>query len=129
GRGLNTKKVSKKPRALHYLPDIYLNRSEALIGKGELVEALRFYGCIYRVEQRWEEARKCLEKSLDLNRQYGQTVSLGEALYSMGELEWDRGQSEAALDPLREAERIFGDAGAVPDLERVREKLAIILAA
>jgi hypothetical protein len=33
------------------------------------------------------------------------------------------------LDPLREAERIFGDAGAVPDLERVREKLAIILAA
>ncbi|MFT7692547.1 MAG: tetratricopeptide (TPR) repeat protein, partial [Candidatus Latescibacterota bacterium] len=72
-------------RVTLYLPDIYLNRSEALIGKGELVEA-----------------RKCLEKSLDLNRQYGQTVSLGEALYEMGELEWDMGQSEAALDPLRE---------------------------
>ncbi len=139
-------------RVTLYLPDIYLNRSEALIGKGDLVaarldcsralrgyrqvadglgmaDALRFYGRICRVEESWEEARKCLEKSLDLNRQYGQTVGLGEALYEMGALECDIGQTAAALEPLREAERIFYDAGAMPDLQRVREKLAVIAAA
>ena len=94
-----------------------------------MADALRFYGRICRVEESWEEARKCLEKSLDLNRQYGQTVGLGEALYEMGALECDIGQTAAALEPLREAERIFYDAGAMPDLQRVREKLAVIAAA
>jgi tetratricopeptide (TPR) repeat protein len=139
-------------RVTLYLSDIYLNRSEALIGKGDLAaarlecsralrgyrhvadglgmaDALRFYGQIYRVEQSWEDARKCLQKSLDILRPHGPTVSLGEVLCEVGALECDMGQSQAALEPLREAERIFADAGAVPDLERVRERMVAISAA
>ena len=111
---------SEQMRVTLYLPDIYLNRSEALIGEGDLAaarlecsralrgyrhvadglgmaDALRFYGHIYRVEQSWEDARKCLQKSLDILRQHGPTVSLGEVLCEVGQLECDMGQSQAAL--------------------------------
>lgn len=138
-------------RVTLYLPDLHLNRSEALIGQGDLAaaraecslalrgyrhaadglgmaDALRLYGHIYRVEQSWEDARTCLQRSLDIHRQHGPTMGLGEVLYEMGELECDMGQGQAALAPLSEAEQIFVAAGAEPDLERVRDKMATIAA-
>lgn len=133
-------------RYLIHQPNIELNRSEALIGKGNLVEArafcsralrgfrrlddalgvadaLRLYGRLCRLEHSFDEGRTCLEKSIELNRQFGESVSLGETLYELGLLNRDEGQAAEALEPLQEAEKIFVQAEATPDLERVRTTL------
>jgi len=133
-------------RNLVHQPAIELNRSEALIGKGNLVagreacsralrgfrrlddalgvaDALRLFGRICRIERDWEEGRVCLEKSIELNHQFGESISLGEAFFEMGLLRRDEGETADAVEPLRQAERIFAQAGAAPDLEQVRTTL------
>jgi len=137
-----TLELCRKTRSSTLEPLIHLNRAEALIGKGNLVEgrqdcsralrgfrrlddglgaadALRMYGRICRLERSWEEGKTCLEKSIELNRRFGESVSLGEALYELAVLERDEGQGAAALEPLKEAEKIFSRAQAALDLDRV----------
>jgi len=143
--------LCKATRALVHEPAIELNQAEALIGKGNLVaarevcskglrgfrrlddglgvaDALRLYGRICRLERDWQEADTCLEKSIDLNRQFEGSVYLGEALYELGLLKKDEGAAAAALDALREAEGIFAQAQAL-DLNRVRTVLKELEAA
>jgi hypothetical protein len=55
-----------------------------------------------------------------MNRQYGDSISLGEALHELGLLERDRGEASTALDLLRDAEEIFEKAEAQLDLDQVR---------
>ena len=88
-----------------------------------IAEALRLSGRICRLEHSWDEGRTCLEKSVALNRQLGETVSLGEALYELGLLARDAGQQAMAVEPLEEAAQIFARIEATPDLERVRAVL------
>jgi tetratricopeptide (TPR) repeat protein len=144
--------LCKATRALVHEPAIELNQAEALIGKGNLVaarevcskglrgfrrlddglgvaDALRLYGRICRLERDWQEADTCLEKSIDLNRQFEGSVYLGEALYELGLLKKDEGAAAAALDALREAEGIFAQAQAALDLNRVRTVLKELEAA
>lgn len=85
--------------------------------------ALWLYGRLCRLESNWDDGRTYLEKSIEINRQFGETVSLGEALYELGVLNRDAGQPAAALDPLHDAELIFTQAQAAPDLNRVRTVL------
>ncbi|MFH1567641.1 MAG: tetratricopeptide repeat protein [Gemmatimonadota bacterium] len=133
-------------RLLAHEPVIEMNRGEALIGRGDLAEArvalsralrafrrlddpvgmadaLRLYGCLCRREQNWNESRDYLERSVEINRQIGESVSLGEALYELGALHRAAGQPAAAVPALREAEGIFRKAEARPDLERVQALL------
>jgi len=149
GRSLE---VCRQIRCQIHQPGIELNRAEALIGKGNLVggreacsralrgfrrlddslgvaDALRLYGRICRIEREWQEGSSCLEKSIELNRKFGESVSLGEALFEMGLLHRDKGQQTEALPPLHEAARIFAQAQAAPDLERVRTALEELEAA
>ena len=144
--------ICRQIRCLIHQPAIELNRAEALIGKGNLVEgrqacsqalrgfrrlddalgvadSLRLYGRICRIEREWEESRGCLEKSIELNRQFGESINLGEALFEMGLLSRDKGQRIEALPPLHEAARIFTQAQASPDLERVQTTLEELEAA
>jgi len=139
-------------RAFVHQPAIELNQAEALIGKGNLVaarevcskglrgfrrlddglgvaDALRLYGRICRLERDWQEAATCLEKSIDINRQFEGSVYLGEALYELGLLKRDEGAAAAALEALREAEEIFAQAQAALDLNRVRVVLEELEAA
>lgn len=134
---------TKKAHLIIQEPVVLLNRAEALAGKGELpaaraalsqalrafrrlgdalgvADALRLLGRICRLEHNWKESGDYLTKSIDLNRQFGESVSLGEALFEMGLLKREEGQGEAALEPLREAEGIFSRTGATPDFHRVR---------
>ena len=144
--------ICQQVRSVFYRPAIELNRSEALLGKGDLGEAreacsralrgfrhlddalgvadaLRLYGRLCRLERNWEDGRAYLEKSIELNRQFGETVSLGEALYELGVLNRDAGQAAAALEPLQDAEKIFVQAEASLDLDRVRTVLEELEAA
>ena len=128
-------------------PVIELNRTEALMGKGNLVEArkacgtalrglrrlqdslgvadaLRMYGRLCRIEGNWQDSRTYLEKSIEMNRDFGESVSLAEALFELGLLERDAGDADASLSQLREAERIFEQAEATPDLDSVRAVIA-----
>ncbi|MEW6751610.1 MAG: protein kinase [Candidatus Latescibacterota bacterium] len=132
-------------------PAIEVNRAEALLGKGNLVEArqacsralrgfrrledglgvadaLRLYGRLCRLERNWEEGRGYLEQSVDLNRRYGESVSLGEALWELGLVHRGEGSEARALEVLREAEGIFARAGAQADLQRVRAAIAEVAA-
>lgn len=138
--------LCQRTRYFYHQPSIELNKAEALLGQGNLVagrktcgkalrgfrrlddalgvaDALRIYGKLCRLEENWEESAAYLEQSLELNRSFGQSVSLGEALYELGVLERDRGHRESALASLREAESIFSDIAAEPDLERTRAAL------
>jgi tetratricopeptide (TPR) repeat protein len=126
-----------------------LNMAEALMGKGELgaarracgsalrgyrrlddalgvADASRLYGRLCRLEEKWEDSKVYLERSIDLNRQFGDSVSLGEALYELGLLQRTQGEVEAARLSLGEAERIFTQVKALPDQERVRVELAAL---
>ena len=137
-----TLELCRQTRSSTLEPSIHLNRAEVLIGMGNLVEgrqdcsralrgfrrqddglgaadALRMYGRICRLERSWEEGKTCLEKSIELNRRFGASISLGEALYERALLDRDEGQGAAALEPLKEAEEIFSRAQASLDLERV----------
>ena len=143
GRSLDT---CRRIRFIQGEPEVEINRAEALIGKMNLVggreacsqalrgfrrlddglgvaDALRLYGRICRLERSWDEGRTCLEKSVALNREFGETVSLGEAFYELGLLEQEGGEREAALAALQEAEQLFVRIEAAPDLERVRAAL------
>ena len=60
---------------------------------------------------------------MEINRQIGTSVSLGEALYELGALHRAAGRGREAVPPLREAEGIFQKAEARLDLERVRALL------
>jgi tetratricopeptide (TPR) repeat protein len=134
-----------------YEPTIELNRVEALLGQGNLVEAqqacsralrgfrrlddtlgvadaLRLYGRLCRLERNWEDARVALERSIELNRRFGETVSLGEAWFELGLLEGETDHAGAALAALRQAEGIFARVEANPDLERVRSAIADLAA-
>jgi tetratricopeptide (TPR) repeat protein len=140
GRSLE---LCRTTRHLTHEPNIELNRAEALMGKGSLVEAreacsralrgfrrlddalgmadaLRLYGRLCRLERNWDDSLTYLEKSVELNRQFGESISLGEALYELGLLNRDAGRSASALEPLREAKAIFVQAQAELDLKRVR---------
>ena len=50
-------------------------------------------------------------------------MSLAEALHELGLLSHQTAEHEAAREALQEAERIFAQAGATPDLEQVRQDL------
>ncbi len=142
----------RQARYLSQEPVIHLNRTEALIGKGDLAQAreacsralrgfrrldhapgladaLRLYGRLCRLERQWEDGRAYLEKSIAINRQFSESISLGEALYELGILQREAGGPEAALEPLRESERIFAQAEATLDLNRVRSAIEEVLAA
>lgn len=139
--------VCRSANYLFHEPAIELNRTEALIGKGNLVEgrracsralrgfrrlddtlgladALRLYGRLCRLERNWDDGRTYLDKSIAMNREFGESVSLAESLEEMGLLERDVGDSTSALSHLRQAERIFSQADAAPDLDRVRSGIA-----
>lgn len=133
-------------RVSHYMfhePVIELNRTEALIGKGNLVaarracskalrgfrrlddslglaDAMRLYGRLCRLERNWGDGRTYIDKSIEFNRKFGETVSLAEALEEMAMLERETGQPDAALNHLQEAARIFETSEALPDVKRVR---------
>lgn len=137
-------------RKIHYFfhqPSLELNMAEALLGKGALAgarracgsalrgyrrlddglgvaDASRLYGRLCRLEENWEDSRVYLERSVALNRQFGPSVSLGEALYELGLLQRERGETAAALESLAEAEKIFVQVEAILDLGRVQEALA-----
>lgn len=135
--------VCRESHYLYHEPVIELNRTEALIGRGNLVEArkacsralrglrrlddtlgladaLRLYGRICRLERNWEDCRTYLNKSIEMNQEFGSSVSLAEAHEELAMLERDLDSTGEALDHLKEAETIFLDAQAAPDLERVR---------
>ncbi len=139
--------LCRSARFAFHEPTIELNRTEALLGKGNLVEArmacgtalrglrrledslgvadaLRLYGRLCRLERNWADGRTYLAKSIDMNRQFGESVSLAEALFELGLLERDSGHSDAALEPLRKAEQIFEGAEATLDLDHVRTVIA-----
>ena len=59
-----------------------------------------------------------------MNRQFGESVTLAEALHELGIVERDTGNMDAALEALGEAERIFAQAEAKLDLEKVRADIA-----
>lgn len=138
--------LCRERRLRTHEPAIELNRGEVLLEQGEmgaarqslshtvrafrrqddpigLADALRLYGRLCRRERDWDEGRSYLERSVELNRDVGTSVNLGEALYELGALQWESGQAEAAVPVLREAEDIFSQAAASVDLERVRELL------
>ena len=138
--------LCRERRLLAHEPTIEMNRGEALLGKGDLAaarvalsralrafrrlddpvcmaDALRLYGRLCRQEQDWDEGCDYLERSVEINRQIGESVSLGEALYELGVLQREAGHTEAAVPALREAERIFSKAEARLDLDRVRALL------
>ena len=139
--------LCRSARFAFHEPVIELNRTEALLGKGNLVEArqacgaalrglrrlddslgvadaFRLYGRLCRLERNWTDGRTYLEKSIDMNRQFGESVSLAEALCELGLLERDSGESESALRYMREAEKIFEHAEAALDLDFIRSEIA-----
>ena len=69
------------------------------------------------------EARSSLERSIAINREFGGSVSLAEALYEMGLVLHDADEAAEAGTALVEAQGIFEEAGAKPDLEKVSEAL------
>ncbi len=138
--------LCRQTRLSLHEPAIYLNRAEALIGKGEMSEArqtlaraltgfrrqddalgtadtLRLYGRQCRTLEQWSDGQQFLEQSIEINRRYGESISLGEALYELGELNRLSGSTEDAIGPLREAENIFARIDARPDLDRVRQSI------
>lgn len=144
--------LCQQTRHLIHEPAIDLNRTEALIGKGDLAaareacsralrgfrrldnglglaDALRLYGRLCRLERNWDDSQVYLEKSVALNRQFGESVSLGEALYELGLLHQEAGRPQAAMEPLHTAREIFTRAEATLDLDRVRTALAELSAA
>ena len=70
-----------------------------------------------------DDARNSLERSIDINREFGESVSLAEALHELGLLSLRTGEHEAAREALQQAERIFAQAGARLDLVQVRQDL------
>lgn len=139
--------VCRTSRDRYPEPGIEVNRVEALLGKGNLVEAreacsralrgfrqlndsrgvaeaLRLYGRLCRLERNWDDARTYLRQSIDMNRQFGESVTLAEALHELGIVERDTDNVEEALGALEEAERIFAQAEAALDLEKVRADIA-----
>ncbi len=139
--------VCHETRYFFHQSDIELSRSEALLGAGErnkaqeacsrtlkgyrrrddplgVADALKMYGRFCRLEGKWDDGKAYLEKSIEINRQFGESVSLGEALFELGILSRDRGEADTALIPLREAESIFAKIDADADLNRVRDILA-----
>lgn len=133
-------------RMFAHEPMLQLARGEALIGSGEptlaqqaldaarrgfrrledtqgIADVLRLQGRLCRQQGRWDESREALDRSIEINRQFGESVSLGEALYELAELHRATGAPAAAEEPLAEAEGIFVRAEARPDLERVQQAL------
>jgi tetratricopeptide (TPR) repeat protein len=84
---------------------------------------MRLEGRLYREQGNWDEARASLERSIGINREFGESVSLAEALQELGRLLHQTGEPSPAMDALQEAERIFAKAGATLDLKRVRKEL------
>lgn len=142
----------RQTRYYYHEPTVELNRAEALLGKGDLGEArrtctralrgcrrlddhlgvadsMRLYGRLCRLERNYEDGRTYLERSIEMNRQVGESVSLGEALYEMSLMQRDQGQSPDALVAVREAEHIFEAAGAAVDLGLARDLRAELEAA
>ena len=142
----------RQTRSVMHQPSIELNQAEARLGKGEIAvaraacssalrgfrrlddglgvaDALRLYGRICSQESNWDDGRAYLERSIELNRQFGETISLGEALYELGVLNRDAGSADDALEPLHEAERVFTQVEASLDLDRVRTVLEELEAA
>ena len=138
--------LCREARYAFHEPVIELNRTEALMGKGNLVEArkacgtalrglrrlddtlgvadaLRLYGRLCRLERNWSDGKTYLERSIEMNRKFGDSISLAEALFELGLLERDQGEVASALTLLRDAEEIFEKAEATLDLDHVRSAI------
>ncbi|HJP30213.1 MAG TPA: tetratricopeptide repeat protein [Candidatus Latescibacteria bacterium] len=136
--------LCRQTRDSAHEPEIHLNCGEALIGKGRVVEAadslaharrgfrrlgdalgeadaLRLIGRLQRDAGDLADARKSLERSIAINREFGESVSLAEALYEMGLVLVADEETDDARTTLTEARRIFQEAGAKPDLEKVSQ--------
>jgi tetratricopeptide (TPR) repeat protein len=88
-----------------------------------IIEALRVRAMALSRQQRWDEARECLERALQLLEQTPIPYARGRVLYAYGHMLSDRDDRTAARAPLQEALEIFQRLGARPYVERTEEVL------
>ena len=144
--------VCRQTRFFYHQPTLDLNCAEALLGRGDLAEArrscgralrgyrrlddslglsdaMRMYGRLCRLEHNYEDSRSYLGRSIEINRSFGDSVSLAEALFEQALVQRAEGTEAAAIASLKEAETIFERAEAATDLEKTRAELTALGAA
>jgi tetratricopeptide (TPR) repeat protein len=88
-----------------------------------IIEALRVRAMALSRQQRWDEARECLERALQLLEQTPIPYARGRVLYTYGHMLSDRDDRTLARARLEEALEIFQRLGARPYVERTEEVL------
>jgi len=73
---------------------------------------LRVYDKLCRIEENWGDGEAYLQQSLELNRTFGESVSLAETLYELGILQRESGNFSGGIRcPARGGRHFFYHRG------------------
>jgi tetratricopeptide (TPR) repeat protein len=91
-----------------------------------LAVAHRAWGVAHRLSGEYTEAETRLEKALEIFEELGTRWQIGRTLFELGELAMDRSNGEAAQDYFSQAQDLFEELGAGPDVSRTASVLEAI---
>jgi tetratricopeptide (TPR) repeat protein len=89
-------------------------------------ELLRVQGMLLARQERWDEAAAALLEAVALARRLPYPYLEARSLYVLGRMEVRRGDPEEASSRLHEAREIFERLGAVKDVARVEQAVAVV---
>ena len=88
-----------------------------------IAEAYKFMGCIHSRQQKWEDAGRLFERSIQIHNSVKDPLSVGEAQYDYGLMYSSKGDKDNAKEQLTGALEIFEKLGASSDLQKVKAAL------
>ena len=94
--------------------------------KPYLAVAHRAWGVAYRLAEEYQEAETHLEKALGIFEELETRWQIGRTLFELGELAMDRSNGEAAQGYFSQAQDLFEELGAGPDVSRTASVLEAI---
>jgi len=88
-----------------------------------IAEAYKILGCVYRQQQKWEDAGRLFERSIQINDSAVNVLGIGETRYEYGLMYYSKGDKANAKQQLTGALEIFEKLDASLDIQKVKDAL------
>jgi tetratricopeptide (TPR) repeat protein len=88
--------------------------------------AHRAWGVSHRLADQYTEARTRLQRALELFQQLDTRWQIGRTYFELGELDLSNAEDKSAQEQFSRALSAFEVMGALPDVVRTREKMAML---
>jgi tetratricopeptide (TPR) repeat protein len=88
-----------------------------------IAEAYKFLACVLSRQQKWDDAQRLFERSIEVNDTVNNPLGIAESRYEYGLMYINKGAKENAKQQLTAALAIFEELAATVDAHKVKAEL------